>query len=131
VVVKVVGCAEFSGAGVVVTNADAGIFLVSKRQVSRIRRNPYPVRRLQAPGLSAQELPLAALQVQPEQAETVSVRVGGNEDVGGIAAVEVKFDIAGYIIFAKLGMRLEVEPGVLTGGTLLFEVSLHGIAVGN
>src|SRR5262249_1669245 len=123
--------AELARTGVVSSDVDRSIFTDGERHVRRRRREPDAVRRLQAPGLSAQELPLAALQVQPEQAETVSVRVGGNEDVGGIAAVEVKFDIAGYIIFAKLGMRLEVEPGVLTGGTVLVEVSLHGIAVGN
>src|SRR5262249_3386862 len=106
--------AELSCTGVIRSDVDRSVFANGERHVRRRRREPIAVRRLQAPGLAAHELPTAALQVQPEQTQTVGVRVRGNEYVGGIVAVEVKFDIAGYIILAKLGVGGEVEPGILS-----------------
>src|SRR5215467_12560780 len=57
--------------------------------------------------------------------------IGGDEDVPGIVAIEVKFDITGHIVLAKLGRSLDVEPRILTGRTVFRQVALHRVAEGN
>src|SRR5258707_191388 len=130
-VVKVVSRTEGGRARVVITYADVGILVISERQVRRIRRDADAVGRLQAPGLSRQKFPLAPLQVQPVETKTVRMRIGSNEDVGRIIAVEVEFKITRDVVFAILGVGLNVEPGILPGRTILGKVALHLIVEGN
>src|SRR5262249_49743033 len=131
VIVEVIGGAEFGRTRVVVSHSDARILLVSKREVSRVRRNSNPVGRLQAPGLSTKKLPFVTLKILPIQAQTIGMAIGGDEDVPGIVAIEVKFDITGHIVLAKLGRSLDVEPRILTGRTVFRQVALHSVAEGN
>src|SRR5262249_5595672 len=108
---------ERSGAGVVHAHVNLCVFTDGSELVTRNRRNPEAVGRQQTPGLSAQELPLTTLQIHPVNAQAVGVRVGGNENVGGIVAVEIKFNVASDIVGAEFGVRLDVEARVLAGGT--------------
>src|SRR5262249_18309219 len=102
VIIKVVGCAEFTGARVVVTHAYTCVLLVTQRQVGGIRRDSDPVRRLQSPRLSTQEFPFAPLQVQPVQPDAVRMAVGRDEHVRRIVAVEVKLHVPGHVVLAEL-----------------------------
>src|SRR5262249_24286175 len=108
VIIKVIRCAEFGGSRVVVTDANAGVLVVTQREIRWRGRNSNPVRCLQSPGLAAQELPLPALQVQPVKAQTVGVTVRGHKHVAGIGAVEIKFNVTGDVVLAVLGGGLQV-----------------------
>src|SRR5262249_19631884 len=130
-IVEVVSRAEFAGSRVVVTDSNASVLAVPQREISRIRRNPNPVRRLQAPRLSAKKFPLASLQIQPIEANAVGMAVGSNKDVSRIVSVEVEFNVTGHVILAELGRSLEIEPRILSGRAVLRQVALHRVAVRN
>ncbi len=86
---------------------------------------------MQPPGLPAEKFPLAALQVQPVEAETVGVSIGTNKDVGRIVAVEVELHVTRDVIRAVFGVGLNIESGILSGGAIFREMSLHRIAEGD
>src|SRR5262249_40735127 len=110
---------------------DAGVLVVSQRKIGRHGRDAGAVRGLQTPGLAAQELPFAALQVQPVKPQTISMTIRGNEHVAGVVAVEVKLDIATDDVLAEFGVGPATEPGVLTGLPVFGEMAGYGVAVGN
>src|SRR5258708_17201780 len=131
VIVEVIGGPELGRASVVDAYVSLRIFAESGEDIAGIRRKARAVRRLQAPGLPAQKLPLAPLQVQPVEAKTVGMRIGSNKDVGRIVAVEIELHITGDVVLSVLGVGLDVEPGILSGGAIFREMPLDCIAEGN
>src|SRR5215471_5566932 len=119
---------ERAGTSIVHAHMHLCVFPNGEEFVRGHRPNADAVRRQQAPRLAAQELPLPALQIQPVNTNAVGVRVRGHEDVGGIVTIEVKFQVASDVVGAKLSVRLNVEAGILAGGTILSEMSLYRVA---
>src|SRR5258708_8356307 len=131
VIVEVIGGPELGRTSVVDAYVSLRIFAESGEDIAGIRRKASPVRRLQAPGLPAQKLPLAPFQVQPVEAQTVGMRIGSNKDVGRIVAVEIELHITGDVVLSVLGVGLDVEPGILSGGAIFREMPLDCIVEGN
>src|SRR6478609_11428468 len=122
--------AELTGAGVRNADMDVRVFANRKRQVRRHWRKPSAVRGFHAPAIAAQEFPLAALQVQPVQPETVGVTVRGDEHVGSIVAIEVAFNVADHVVGAILAAYFQVVARILAGGAKFSQVSLDRVAEG-
>src|SRR5712692_2116015 len=118
--------AELTGAGMGHTHVNVGVFTDSQSQIRRHGSYARAVGSHPTPGLSAQELPLAALQIQPVEAQAVGMGIGGVKYVGGVIAVKIHFDVAGNVILAELGMRLQVQARILSGSAELGEVALYG-----
>src|SRR5712692_3011814 len=81
IIVEMISSPEIGRAGVVEAYVSLGILAIGEGQIGRVRRNAHSIWRLQAPGLSAQELPLAPLQIQPVEAHTVGVAIGTDKHV--------------------------------------------------
>jgi len=131
IVVKVISGPELGGASVVHADMGLRIFTESGEDIARIGRETNSVGRLQAPGLPTQKFPFAPLQVQPVETETIGVRIGSNENVGSVVAVEVELHVTGDIVLAEFGVGLDIEPGILSGGAIFREMPLHRIAERN
>src|SRR5262249_3527333 len=94
----------------------------------RVGRDTSSIWRFQAPSLPAQELPLAALQIQPIKPQAIGVGVGCDKLIGGIVAVEVSLDVTLHVVGAELGGYTHIESRILSRGTELGEMSLDCIA---
>src|SRR5260370_26361323 len=132
VIVEVIGGREVGRARVVDAYVGLCIFAEGCEEIGGIGRESHAIGRLQAPGLSTQELPLVALQVQPVEADAVSVRIGSYKHVGGIVAVEVELKITGDVVLAVFGVGPQVEPGVLSSNAVICTwAGCPLVAVGN
>src|SRR5262249_26163616 len=70
---------ELAGAGVVDPYMDVGVFTQTQSEIAGHGREANTVRSQQTPALSAQELPLAPLEVQPIETQARRVGVGAYE----------------------------------------------------
>src|SRR5258708_14147288 len=57
--------------------------------------------------------------------------IGSNKDVGRIVAVEIELHVTGDVVLSVLGVGLDVEPGILSGGAIFREMPLDCIVEGN
>src|SRR6476661_6032636 len=128
---EVVNGAEFSRTGVRKTDVGLSVLADWRENVSGRRREPNAVRSLYSPGLTTQKFPLATLEVKPIEAQTIGVRVGADENVGGIVAVEVAFKIANHVVCAILTGNLQVVTRILAGGAESRKMPLDSIAERN
>src|SRR5215472_8950728 len=74
-VVEVISHTELRGAGKVVPHLVIRILVEGGKNICGIGRHTLAVGRKQAPDLPAHKLPLATLQVQPEEAQAIGVTV--------------------------------------------------------
>src|SRR6267142_5259120 len=131
VIAEVVYGAELSRASIRNAHVNVGVFTQGQSQIGGHGGKSIAVRRFQTPRVSAQELPLSALQVQPIEAQTIGVAIRGNKYVGRIVAVEVAFNIPHYVVRAVLATDLQVVARILASGAKFCQVSLHCVAEWN
>src|SRR5258708_2940902 len=125
-IVKVIAGPELGSAGEVVTYLMIAVLVECGEHIRGIRSDSNAVGCEHAPGLTAHELPLTALQVQPIVAETIGVAVRSHKHIRRIIAVEIKFNEASNVIFAELGMGLQVEAGGLSRGAEIRGMARRG-----
>src|SRR6476646_5739077 len=131
VIAEVVYGAELSRARIRNAHVNVRVFTQGQSQIGRHGGKSIAVRRFQTPGVSAQELPLSAFQIQPIETQTVGVAIRGDKYVGRIVAVEVAFNIPHDIVRAVLAADLQVVARILTSGAKFRQVSLNRVAEWN
>src|SRR5215469_6564120 len=119
---------EGSRTGVVDAYVDVGVLAEAQGEIGRHGREADAVGSHQAPALTAKEFPLAALEVEPVQAEASGVRVRAHKDVGGRVAIEIAFDIRPHFVLLEGGVDPQVQAGILAGDAEFGQVAGYGVA---
>src|SRR5437899_6238804 len=112
-------------------HVDVGILVYGNGKIGRYRRQPRSVGGEPTPRLSTQELPLLTLYIQPIQAKTQGMGIGGLEYRGCVVAVEVRLQVTDNIIFPDLVRDVEADARVLCRGAKFSEVTGGRIAERN
>src|ERR1700722_7608543 len=127
-IVQVISDAELSSAGVGQASTDVLILVIGDRQIGGTRTNPAAVRSQPAPGLSAQNFPLATFQVKKAKAHAKGVAVHGLINIRRIIPAKVRFAVAVHIIVTPFVSDMYAEAGELCGEAIFGKLALRRIA---
>jgi len=114
-----------------IRNSDAKVLIlvVGNGQIGRYGSDALTVGGQPAPGLSAENFPLTALQVHEVKAQPIGVGIHALVYAGRIVAAEVALHEAQNIVAGKMVLDLKAQAGELRRGAEFADASLRSIAV--
>jgi len=126
--VRVISHSELGSSRIRNSDAKVLILVVGNGQIGRYGSDALTVGGQPAPGLSAENFPLTALQVHEVKAQPIGVGIHALVYAGRIVAAEVA-STKPRIVAGKMVLDLKAQAGELRRGAEFADASLRSIAV--
>src|ERR1700741_3404474 len=127
--VQVIGHSKLSCPCIRNSDAKALVLIVSNGQIGRYGPSAFTIGRQPAPSLSAEDLPLAALEVHKVEAQPIGMRIRALVYAGAIVAAEITLYETNNIVACKMIVDLETQTRELRRGPEFADASLWSVAV--